>query len=214
MSGKSEEKIETEVETGTVAKTEKMKDWWDKAKICGFIAIPIVVAIVGGIANFTLKKKDVEVRMLELAVGILKEDPKDRKEESKDKEGEFPLRQWAISIINKYSSVKLPPEAEEKLKKNPLPESVTWGMPSTSSLGVEVAWAKDIMSSLVPVSILSQPTGAEVYVDGKLIGKTNLMKMMSPGEYSVKLKLNKEEHVEKVKPTENNLVTFDFINKD
>lgn len=52
--------------------TAEKKDFWDKLKIGGFVAIPIVIAIIGFFANSSLKSKDIEVRMIELAVGILK----------------------------------------------------------------------------------------------------------------------------------------------
>ena len=96
------------------------KDFWDKLKIGAFIAIPIVVAIVGGMANYLLKGKDVEVRMVELAVGILKEDPQDNPKITD-------LRKWATSTINEYSKIKLTKKAIEELEEKPLPKTVTFG---------------------------------------------------------------------------------------
>ena len=177
---------------------EKKKDWWDKiqtiAIVLNLIAVPAIIVYFNFISNTSSNKTD----KFNIAVNILRDDPNNT-EINKD------IRLWAIKYVENYTGKKF----GDKLETTPLSVDFAYTI-ATSTPGTEVAWAKHIMSSYFPVSILSQPTGAEVYVDGKFIGKTNIIKMMPSGEHAVKLKLNKKEHVVKVKPTENDIITFDF----
>ena len=184
------------------------KDFWDKLKIGGFVAIPIVVLIIGSFANSSLKKKDIEVRMIELAVGILKEDPK-----AKDNPETPPMRKWAIDIINEYSKVKLSDEVRKELEENPFPETVSWALPFDEILtATATLQLKDPESTYVfyGIEIQSQPLGASIYVDGKFDGKTNKVILMSAGEHEVKLKLNNEERIVRINPLVTNTVKFNF----
>lgn len=197
--------------------TAEKKDFWDKLKIGGFVAIPIVIAIIGLFANSSLKSKDIEVRMIELAVGILKEDPK-----ADDSSETSPMRKWAIDVINGYSKVKLPNKVKEELEKNPFPETVSWAWPSDGTQTVTLdssTLTSPFMQSIVklygyPVKIQSKPSGAEVYVDGVLIGKTNLSTAMLPVEYEVKLKLNDKERIIRIVPSVNTIVNIDFTDEE
>ncbi len=112
------------------------KDGWDKARIGAFIAIPLVLAYFGHLTNVSLKEKDLGVRMVELAVGILKEDPQEDKTKTPN------LRQWAIDIIDEYSKkVKLTKDIKEELKEQPLPKTVTFGgETSTMTVGGLGTW--------------------------------------------------------------------------
>ena len=77
------------------------KDGWDKARIIatvfgaiGAVAISIVVAVVGSEVNTSLKERDIDVQMIELAVSILQQEP------SPDTEA---LRDWAVRMVDKHS---------------------------------------------------------------------------------------------------------------
>jgi len=79
----------------------------------GVVLIPVVLFVMGGILNLSLKKSDVAVRMVELAVEILETDPTE--ESSK-------LRTWAIDVIeHHHSEVPLPEGLREELMDSPLP---------------------------------------------------------------------------------------------
>ena len=94
------------------------KDVWDKLQavgiLAGSIAIPIIIAFVGYWVNLTLKERDSNVRMIELSISILIEDPQKYKNTPQ-------IREWAINILDKYSPVSLPSELKEELIKKPLP---------------------------------------------------------------------------------------------
>jgi hypothetical protein len=88
------------------------KDWWDKAQIIGTLLIPIVIVISGFLINNTIKEKEIKLQYIEMALGILREEP------NQDSIG---LRLWAIDVAQKYSIVGLSEEALEELKKSALP---------------------------------------------------------------------------------------------
>ena len=95
--------------------SDKPKDRWDKWHIiANSIAILLVPALVGYFGyqiNAAVKDKEISQNYVELAIGILKGDP--------DKESPA-LREWAISIVNSNSPVKLDPKVREELKRKPL----------------------------------------------------------------------------------------------
>jgi hypothetical protein len=88
------------------------KDLWDKAQIIGTLLIPVVFAIFGFFINNTIKEKEIKLQYIEMALGILREEP------SQDSIG---LRLWAIDVVQKYSIVGFSEEALEELKKSALP---------------------------------------------------------------------------------------------
>ena len=99
------------------------KDVWDKLRIgstvIGAVLIPVVVGLVGLEVNTAVKERDVQARMVELAVGILREEPV---EEDK------PLRQWAIEVINAHSGVELGEAATSLLERRlPTPGQIYGG---------------------------------------------------------------------------------------
>ena len=88
------------------------KDGWDKFHILtNFIAV-LVIAIVGWCIDSTLKRRETSAKMVEVAVGVLK---------SKPNASNGNLRTWAIQVVNRYSEVPLPIQAQEELKTNALP---------------------------------------------------------------------------------------------
>ena len=93
---------------------------WKKLQVLSIsvaaLLIPIVLALVGHLVNSTLKEKELRLQYVELAVGILKEEPT---QETSN------LREWAIEVIELNSPVKLPQEAIEELKNKSLWSAVT-----------------------------------------------------------------------------------------
>ena len=94
------------------------KDSWDKLKIIinglAVVAIPVVLFLGGQAVETTLKEKDVRLKTVEMAVGILQQDPKENPESEA-------LREWAIKVVDEYSGVPLSPSAADELKNHPLP---------------------------------------------------------------------------------------------
>jgi hypothetical protein len=83
------------------------------AKILASIAIPIVLAISGYIIDSTIKEKELGLKYVEVAVGILKSKPNSETNA---------LREWAISIIQRHSSIPLSTEAIKELENVALPK--------------------------------------------------------------------------------------------
>ena len=75
------------------------------------LLIPVVIAFVGHLVNSTLKEQELKLRYVELAVGVLAEEPT---------QGTSNLRKWAIDVVERNSPVKLPKEAVEELKNESL----------------------------------------------------------------------------------------------
>lgn len=96
----------------------KKKDLWDIVKVLGVVAstvaVPVVIAVAAHIVNTSFKERDVRLRTVELAIGILKEDPKNSSDETKA------LRRWAMDVIDAYSGVPLPEGARAALQKAPI----------------------------------------------------------------------------------------------
>lgn len=106
----TEQNVRTEIEP-----TEK-KDVWDILKILGIVVIAPLIAFVGTIYTNALKEQEINVKNIELAVDILKQES-----DKTDKD----IRQWAIDTINEYSKVKLTNEAQEALKESPIVSSIS-----------------------------------------------------------------------------------------
>ena len=88
------------------------KDIWDKWKIVSTILIPVVLGVAGYFINSSIKEKEIKLKYIEIAVGILQENP------SEDKRG---LRLWAIDILQKHALIPLSGEAINELKSTALP---------------------------------------------------------------------------------------------
>lgn len=90
----------------------KPKDRWDKfAAITNFLAV-IVLGVIGLLVNTSLKERDANVKMVEVAVGVLR---------AKPDEASLPLRNWVITVVNSFSGIPLPREAVDVLRTNVLP---------------------------------------------------------------------------------------------
>jgi hypothetical protein len=89
----------------------KLPPAWEKARVLSVIittlAVPIVVAYVGGSLSKEQKRDEITAKYVELAIDILKAPPN---------EDTRALRSWAISVVNKYSEVPLSKAVQEELQ--------------------------------------------------------------------------------------------------
>ncbi len=102
---------------------EVLSPGWHKTKIVmgiitgiftavGTVLIPLAIAYYTEVHSEALKESEIRVRYVELAIGVLREDPK--------KQDMQELRTWAITVINKYSKIPLPEKIQDELKKKKL----------------------------------------------------------------------------------------------
>jgi len=89
---------------------------WEKfelvGRVSGILLIPLVLAILGFFFNMSLKKSDVDLRMVEVAVEVLGTDP-DPKQSAEDQA----MRNWAVDVINHHGEIDIP----EDVKSTRLP---------------------------------------------------------------------------------------------
>ncbi|EJG1207137.1 hypothetical protein CVA86_RS21745 [Vibrio parahaemolyticus] len=82
----------------------------EKAKILinaiATVVIPLVIAFIGHQYTVALKDKDVQLRFVELSIGVLSEEP------TKDNQA---LRTWAARVVDKYSGVEFTKEELESI---------------------------------------------------------------------------------------------------
>lgn len=99
------------------------KDSWDKAKIYFEILAIVAAVFFGYFINITLKEKEINLQLVQVAIDILRTEPDEKNQ---------PLREWAITAINNPSCIpKFDDKARTTLMKQKLP-SVTWqGAPVT-----------------------------------------------------------------------------------
>jgi hypothetical protein len=71
--------------------------------------IGLIGVIVGSLLTYFVSSRDLDIKMIDIAVGLLKEDPANIKLQ--------PARNWAVDIISYYSAdVPLTEEARNALK--------------------------------------------------------------------------------------------------
>lgn len=83
------------------------------ATIVATIAVPIILAILGNRLTDNMKARDAKLRTTELAIAILRDDPKSSPETPS-------LRQWAVNVIDDLSGVPFPEGAKKELQQNRL----------------------------------------------------------------------------------------------
>jgi hypothetical protein len=78
-----------------------------------------LLALVGvyttGWFNFASKDEELRVHLVDIAIGILRSNPKD--------EGIKPIREWAMDIIDRNSGIQLSKDAREALLEHIVPTS-------------------------------------------------------------------------------------------
>jgi len=86
------------------------------AAIAGASAIVAALAsgAFGALLGYYSADRQMDVKMLEIAVGILSKDPTDNI---------APAREWAVDVIQNFAEVKLTEEARQSLIDNP---AVRW----------------------------------------------------------------------------------------
>ena len=89
------------------------------------VLIPLLAAVIGGAGTVFVglsghfnKNREMDIKMLELSLQILREDPSQSQINS--------ARGWAVDLINHVSPVRIPTDARDQLIKNKLPEQVGW----------------------------------------------------------------------------------------
>lgn len=82
-------------------------DWERTARIASLVAIPIVIAIIGGLIQETLSRSTVSRDYVQLAVSVLTADKNKTPQE---------LRSWAVDLLNENSPVKFSKEVADRLK--------------------------------------------------------------------------------------------------
>lgn len=88
------------------------------------IAVPVTVAYVGNYFAVATKDKDVGVKFVELAVGILSKEPT---------KADANVRKWATRILEKYAGVDLDEQARQDIINDvPLPSIVETPLPEGS----------------------------------------------------------------------------------
>lgn len=85
--------------------------FWEKLKVVSLVTaslmVPLVVAYLGNAVSKDQKDKEIGVRYVELAVGILRTEPNPQTEA---------LREWAVAVVDHYSQLPLSKAAREELK--------------------------------------------------------------------------------------------------
>jgi hypothetical protein len=84
------------------------------SQILSILAVPIVLAYVGFLVQGSLQEQQVKRDYVNLAVSLLTPKKDGEKETSKE------LRDWAISLLNESSPIKLSPEQVKSLQENGL----------------------------------------------------------------------------------------------
>lgn len=100
------------------------KDVWDIFKAISVAAIVPLVGWFGHQVNITVKERDAQIKTLELAMGVLAQDPATSPETPE-------LRNWAMDVVDAYSGVPLPAPARKELKVRPAPLAPAFA-PSTN----------------------------------------------------------------------------------
>jgi hypothetical protein len=93
------------------------KSLLDQIEICANIfskvAVPLILLVLGLCLNSSYKEKELQLKYVEIAVGILGSQP------SPDT---LPLRTWAIKTVNNHAEIKMTTEVKRILKEKPLPK--------------------------------------------------------------------------------------------
>lgn len=108
-------------------------DSWQKIEIASkavaALFIPIALAFLGNQVATSNKQRDSEIKFVELATAILRQDPKtEQTSENRN------LRLWAVEVINRYSGVPMSNATATALVENTtLPQSSTFEQATSAS---------------------------------------------------------------------------------
>jgi hypothetical protein len=73
------------------------------------VVIPLACVWIAHVLSRTFRERELSTKYIEIAVDILKEKPNDQ---------QAALRRWASDLINHYSEIRLPAEAQDNLVSN------------------------------------------------------------------------------------------------
>lgn len=93
-------------------RTDSLKWFTAITVILSSVAVPIVIAKIGGEYNLNIKDSENRVRYVELAIALLRAPPTPESSA---------LRGWAIELLNNQAPVHLSDKAKEQLQSKPLP---------------------------------------------------------------------------------------------
>ncbi len=81
---------------------QALSERWQKAKVASQVAaillMPLILALVGHTLSSALKEREARTRFIELAISILREEPRSEYE---------PIRKWALEVVDRYSEIKI-----------------------------------------------------------------------------------------------------------
>lgn len=92
------------------------KDWWDKGEILLKAAIPLMAAFLLYYYDSRVRDREVNVKYVEVAIGILKAPPDQQTAH---------LRDWAIAVVDKHSGLPFTQEQLAELRARRLPGVLT-----------------------------------------------------------------------------------------
>ncbi len=152
---------------------------WDKisttSNLISAVLIPIVLGYIGNSVSLALKESDVDLKLVELAVDVLKQEPE---------QGDSSLRIWAIAVLNEKSPIPIETKVQESLVKRPILSPMINPSPRTR---LEYPRISD-NETREGVFILSVLNGAGDPIDKFRLTMNGLYKGEFPKQYSATLK--------------------------
>ncbi|KKW82397.1 hypothetical protein AAV96_00320 [Acinetobacter sp. AG1] len=114
-------------------------DNWQKteilSKVIGAVLIPVAIVYLSNQMASANKQRDSETKFVELATIILNKEPTpNQSAESKN------LREWAVNVINKFSSVPMSQQTVDALIKTTSLPQITSSIASQSVSGSSSSW--------------------------------------------------------------------------
>src|ERR1051325_3928079 len=134
--------LETKMNGSETANRQK-KDIWDIIKVvAGSVAVPLVVGVFAFKVNESIREREVRVRMVELAVDVLK-----TPSSAVPSPTEVELREWASRTVNLYSGAPL-----------------TVQRPSGAAVPLSSKATTASFAGYAHITIKTQPAGAQVWL--------------------------------------------------
>jgi hypothetical protein len=96
---------------------ERLERWKDGSTILSLLAVPVLLAIGGWLIQQRTADEAGKKEYVQIAVTILREKPDPDNAQSQE------LRQWAISIVDRFAPIKLSREGRDALLRERL---ATW----------------------------------------------------------------------------------------
>jgi hypothetical protein len=95
-----------------------MVAFMERPTVLGTIGGTVAGAVTTGLINYFIHRSDLDPKMVEISVAILRAEPKPET---------APLREWAIKVINDRANVKFGEAQRAALLKNQLPTQTPRG---------------------------------------------------------------------------------------